>query len=60
MEIWLPPTTTVAELSELVIPHFLKHLKLQLEWNESVRDFETRMAAPQLDAESLASMYQEL
>lgn len=59
VEIWLPPNTTAAELTELVIPHFLKHLKLQVEWNESVQDFKKRTATP-LDAESLASMYHGL
>ena len=59
VEIWLPPTTTVAELTELAIPHFIKFLKLQVEWNESVEDFKKRMT-PQLEADDLASMYREL
>jgi hypothetical protein len=44
VDIWLPPRTTVAELTELVIPHLMKCVKLQVEWNESVEDFQKRMA----------------
>lgn len=60
VEIWLPPNTTVAEMVELVLPHFMKCLKLQVEWNESVNNFKQRIATPQLDAEDLASLYREL
>lgn len=59
VEIWLPPNTTVAELTELVIPHFMKHLQLQVEWNQSVESFKERMA-PRLTPEELAALYLEL
>lgn len=59
VEIWLPPNVTVAELTELVIPHFMKHLRLQVEWNESVQNFKERIA-PHLTPEELAALYSEL
>lgn len=61
VDIWLPPKTTVAELTELVIPHLMKCVRLQVEWNDSVQSFNERVAiAPQLTPEELAALYLEL
>lgn len=60
VEIWLPPNTTVAELTELVIPHLIKCMRLQVEWNESVQNFKETMAKAHLPPEELAALYSEL
>lgn len=59
VDIWLPPRTTAAELAELIIPHLMKCVRLQVEWNESVQGFKEKMA-PQLTPEELAALYSEL